>query len=116
MTTSYLPYLPDQAHLLPVSASDWLPDGHLAYFIADAMTSLDLSAFHARYAKGGPRNQPFNPEMMVKVLLYGYATGVFFFAPSARHSCDGRNDGLRVRANQEHSTTRTAHLFSKSSR
>jgi len=36
-----------------------------------------LSAFHARYAKEGPRNQPFHPAMMVKVLLYGYATGVF---------------------------------------
>ena len=77
MTTSYLPYHPDQAHLLPVSASDWLPEGHLAYFIADTVESLDLSAFHARYAKGGPRNQPFHPGMMVKVLLYGYATGVF---------------------------------------
>jgi transposase len=39
--------------------------------------ALDLSAFHARYASGGPRNQPFYPAMMVKVLLYGYATGVF---------------------------------------
>ena len=77
MTTSYLPYHPDQAHLLPVSASDWLPEGHLAYFIADTVESLDLSAFHARYAKGGPRKQPFHPAMMVKVLLYGYATGVF---------------------------------------
>ena len=41
------------------------------------MDSLDLSAFHARYAKGGPRNQPFHPAMMVKVLIYGYATGTF---------------------------------------
>ena len=77
MTTSYLPYQPNQAHLLPVSAADWLPEGHLAYFIADTVGALDLSAFHARYAKGGPRNQPFHPQMMVKVLLYGYATGVF---------------------------------------
>lgn len=77
MTTSYLPYQPNQAHLLPVSAADWLPGGHLAYFIADTVEALDLSAFHARYAKGGPRNQPFHPQMMVKVLLYGYATGVF---------------------------------------
>lgn len=60
-----------------MSAADWLPAGHLAYFIADTVEALDLSAFHARYAKGGPRNQPFHPQMMVKVLLYGYATGVF---------------------------------------
>jgi transposase len=88
MTTSYLPYHPDQGHLLPVSAADWLPEGHLAYFIADTVASLDLSAFHARYAKGGPRNQPFHPEMMVKVLLYGYATGVFSSRKLARRLYD----------------------------
>ena len=74
---SYLPYLPDQDFLLPPSMGEWLPDGHLAYFIGDTVDALDLAAFHARYDKGGPRNQPFHPAMMVKVLLYGYATGVF---------------------------------------
>lgn len=77
MAASYLPYLPDQDFLLPPSMSEWLPDGHLAYFISDTVDALDLAAFHARYDKGGPRNQPFHPAMMVKVLLYGYATGVF---------------------------------------
>ena len=77
MAASYLPYLPDQDFLLPPSMSEWLPDGHLAYFISDTVDALDLSAFHARYDKGGPRNQPFHPAMVVKVLLYGYATGVF---------------------------------------
>jgi transposase len=77
MAASYLPYLPDQDLLLPPSMSEWLREGHLAYFVSDTVDSLDLSAFHARYAKGGPRNQPFHPSMMVKVLLYGYATGVF---------------------------------------
>ena len=77
MAASYLPYLPDQDFLLPPSMGEWLPDGHLAYFIGDTVDALDLAAFHARYDKGGPRNQPFHPAMMVKVLLYGYATGVF---------------------------------------
>lgn len=36
-----------------------------------------MSAFYARYAGGGARNQPFHPAMMVKLLVYGYATGVF---------------------------------------
>ncbi len=84
MATSYLPYQPGQSHLLPPSAEDWLPEGHLAYFIADTVELLDLSAFHARYANGGPRNQPFHPAMMVKVLLYGYATGVFSSRKLAR--------------------------------
>lgn len=77
MAASYLPYLPDQDFLLPPCMGEWLPEGHLAYFISDTVDSLDLAAFHARYDKGGPRNQPFHPAMMVKVLLYGYATGVF---------------------------------------
>jgi len=46
--------------------------------------SLDLSAFHARYAGGGPRNQPFHPAMLVKVLVYGYASGVFSSRKLAR--------------------------------
>ena len=63
--------------LLPASLQDWLPKGHLAYFIGDTVDALDLKAFYARYEGGGARNQPFHPAMMVKVLVYGYATGVF---------------------------------------
>ena len=77
MSASYIPYHPEQQQLLPNALQDWLPQGHLAYFINDTVDSLNLSAFHLRYAAGGPRNQPFHPAMMVKVLLYGYATGVF---------------------------------------
>ena len=77
MSTSYIPYEPDQQYLLPCALQEWLPQGHLAYFISDTVDSLELSAFHARYTGGGSRNQPFHPTMMVKVLIYGYATGVF---------------------------------------
>lgn len=77
MSTSYIPYQPDQQYLLPCALQEWLPQGHLAYFISDTVDNLDLSAFHARYAGGGSRNQPFHPAMMVKVLVYAYATGVF---------------------------------------
>ena len=61
-----------------------MPEGHLAHFISDAIDGLDLGAFHARYDKDGPRNQPFHPAMMVKVLVYGYATGVFSSRKIAR--------------------------------
>jgi transposase len=77
MSTSYIAYAPEQQHLLPCALQEWLPAGHLAYFISDTVDSLDLKAFHARYAGGGSRNQPFHPAMMVKVLVYAYATGVF---------------------------------------
>jgi transposase len=77
MAISYRPYEPQQEMLLPASLQDWLPKGHLAYFISDTVDALDLKAFYARYAGGGARNQPFHPLMMVKVLVYGYATGCF---------------------------------------
>ena len=77
MAANYLPYEPQQMLLLPEAIQDWLPEGHLAHFISDTVDTLDLSAFHARYDKDGPRNQPFHAAMMVKVLVYGYATGVF---------------------------------------
>ncbi|MFM9438556.1 transposase, partial [Janthinobacterium sp. CG_23.3] len=78
------PYNQHQQMLLPHALQDWLPEGHLAYFVSDTVDSLDLSAFHARYAGGGSRNQPFNPAMMVKILVYGYATGVFSSRKLAR--------------------------------
>jgi transposase len=84
MSTSYVPYLPGQQYLMPCSLEEWLPQGHLAYFVSDTVDSLNLSAFHARYAGGGSRNQPFHPAMMVKVLIYGYATGVFSSRKIAR--------------------------------
>ncbi len=77
MAANYLPYDPQQMLLLPEAMQDWLPQGHLAHFISDTVDALDLGAFYARYDKDGPRNQPFHPAMMVKVLVYGYATGVF---------------------------------------
>lgn len=84
MPTSYLPYAPDQQLLLPHSLQEWLPQGHLAHYINDTVDTLDLSAFFKRYQGGGSRNQPFHPAMMVKVLVYGYATGVFSSRKIAR--------------------------------
>ena len=64
MTASYLPDEPQQQMLLPHALQEWLPEGHLAYYISDTIDSLDLSAFHARYAKGGPGNQPFHTAII----------------------------------------------------
>jgi len=77
MPTTFRPYQPDQMFLLPPSPREWLPEEHLAYFISETVDRLDLSAFYRRYEGDGRRNQPFEPRMMVKVLLYGYATGTF---------------------------------------
>ena len=84
MPISFMPYAPNQDFLLPHSLRDWLPSGHLANYINDTIDALDLRAFFIRYEVGGPRNQPFHPAMMVKVLVYGYATGVFSSRKIAR--------------------------------
>ncbi len=76
MSKTYLPYDPDQQLLLPAALQEWLPPDHLAYFISDVADQLDLSDITSRYEwerRGGP---PYHPRMMVKVLLYGYCTGV----------------------------------------
>jgi len=77
MPTTFRPCAPDQSLLFPPSPRDWLPEGHLAFFIADTVAALDLQAFYAVYGGDGRRNQPFDPQMMVTVLLYAYATGTF---------------------------------------
>jgi transposase len=78
MPSSYRPYQPEQSLLLPPSPRDWLPPNHLALYISDVVDELDLSGFVARYEEGDPRgNQAFHPAMMLKLLVYAYATGTF---------------------------------------
>jgi len=67
---------PDAVMLVPPSLDEWLPENHLARFIADLVdTELDLGRFYSAYAKvkGQP---PYDPRLMVRVLLYGYCVGV----------------------------------------
>jgi len=59
MSASYLPYQPQQQFLLPPSLEEWLPQGHLAYYISDAVDQLDLSAFHAAMPRTGHATSHF---------------------------------------------------------
>ena len=77
MSTSFRGYAPDQSLLLPPDVRAWLPEGHLAHHVSDLVDGLDLTAFYAPYEGDGRRNAPYEPRMMVKVLIYAYATGVF---------------------------------------
>jgi len=76
MGTTYRTYEPNQLTMLPEDIREWLPKDHLAFGLSEIVDSLDLQAFHAPYEGGGRRNTPYHPAMMVKVLIYGYATGV----------------------------------------
>ena len=77
MGKGYRPYVPEQDFLLPPSLRDWLPEGHLAYFVSDVVDQLDLSAIHAVYEKEKRGQPPYDPRMMTKLLVYGYCVGVF---------------------------------------
>jgi len=77
MPKGYRAYLPEQDLLLPPSLRDWLPEGHLAYYVSDVVDQLDLSAIHAVYEKEMRGQPPYDPRMMTKVLVYGYCVGVF---------------------------------------
>ena len=84
MPTTFRPYDPDQMLLLAPSLRDWLPEGHLADHVSDLVEGLDLAAFYAPYEGDGRRKSPYEPRMMVKVLIYGYATRVFSSRKLAR--------------------------------
>ena len=66
----------DTPMLLPPSIQEWLPEQHLARFVVELVEQLDLSEITSRYGGSGGR-RAYHPVMMVALLFYGYATGVF---------------------------------------
>lgn len=77
MEKRYRAYVPDQMYLLPPSLRDWLPENHLAYFVSDVVSELDLSEIYQYYEKDRRGQPPYHPLMMTGVLLYAYCVGVF---------------------------------------
>src|SRR5437879_5850352 len=77
MTKCFLDDEIDQSLMMPPSLHDWLPEDHLARFVADLVPSLDLSEFYASYEEKDGRGQAaYHPVMMVRLLIYGYCIGV----------------------------------------
>jgi transposase len=87
MAKTFRPYDPDQLLLMPPALADWVPEDHLARFVSDVVDTLDLTAIEETYAeeRGYP---PYHPQMMVKVLLYGYCTGIYSSRRIARQLTD----------------------------
>jgi transposase len=74
----YRAWNPDQSFLLPPSPREWLPEGHLVFFILDVIAALDLTAItRAVQAKDARGERPYAPAMMLALLIYGYCVGVF---------------------------------------
>jgi transposase len=79
------PYEPDQAHLFPPSPRDWLPATHLVHFISDTIDQLDIRSIVKSYRDTGTGNLAYHPRLMLKLLVYGYCTGVFASRKVAIH-------------------------------
>jgi transposase len=65
----------DTGFLLPPDLRDWLPEGHLAWTVIDAVETLDLTALISAYPRGGPGRRAYDPTMMLTLLIYAYAVG-----------------------------------------
>jgi transposase len=64
-----------QELLLPPSLREWLPEGHLGWFVIEAVVAMDLSAFYAAYREDGHGRAAHDPAVMVALVRYAYATG-----------------------------------------
>ena len=65
----------DTAYLLAPSLQDWLPQKHLARFVVEMVDQLDLRVLESAYR--GVGKSPYHPAVLLALLFYGYATGVF---------------------------------------
>ena len=72
---NFLPCDREQELLLPPSLRDWLAEDHVAWFVLDAVETMDLTEFYAAYRADGHGRAAFDPAMMVALLLYCYAVG-----------------------------------------
>jgi transposase len=65
----------DTGFLMPPSVDEWLPERHLARFVAEVIEGLDLRAMTGDYRGSGEAS--YHPSVLLGLLVYGYATGVF---------------------------------------
>jgi len=65
----------EQAFLMPPDVRDWLPEGHLAWFVLDAVAAIDLAVFYGAYREDGRSRPAYEPSMMVALVLYAYCCG-----------------------------------------
>lgn len=72
----YLPVRRDELMLLPPDVRDWLPADHVVWFLLDVIAALDTSALHRRARLGGAGRAPYDPDMLLAVLVYAYAGGL----------------------------------------
>jgi transposase len=73
--SNFRPIDRDTGFLLPPSVDEWLPERHLARFVVEVIAGLDLRAMTGSYRGSGEAS--YHPELLLGLIIYGYATGVF---------------------------------------
>jgi len=99
-----------QSYLLPPSPTEWLPQGHLAYFLLDVAETIDIEEIErAVQAKDWRGERPYPPRLMVALLLYGYAIGIVSSRRIARATYE--DVAFRVIAGDAHPSFTTINQF-----
>ena len=104
----FKPIKREMNYLFPPSMNDWLPEQHLARFIVEIVEQLDVQPMERTYGTSG---SPFHPALLLSILVYGYATGVF----SSRKLEHATYDSVAFRfvAADEHPDHDTLNTFRK---
>jgi transposase len=84
--SKFLPINRDIPFLFPPSVQEWLPENHLARYIANIVEGLDLSELERAYTGRG--SEAYHPANLMSLLIYGYATGVFSSRRLELSTCD----------------------------
>ena len=98
--SNFRPIGRDMDYLLPPSVNEWLPERHLARFVVEVVDGLDLSAMNRSYRGSG--SAPYHPSVLVGLLVYGYASGVFSSRQLERATYD--SVAFRFVASNQHTT------------
>jgi len=96
--SNFRPIDRDTGFLLPPSVDEWLPEKHLARFVVEVIDGLDLRAMSGSYRGSGSAS--YHPVLLLGILVYGYATGVFSSRKLERATYD--SVALRFIAANEH--------------
>src|SRR5882724_9100617 len=84
--SNFRPIDRDTGFLLPPSVDEWLPERHLARFVVEVVGGLDLRSMTGSYRGSGEAS--YHPELLLGLVVYGYATGVFSSRKLERASYD----------------------------
>lgn len=108
----YRSWAPRQGFLLPPSPLEWLPEGHLAYFVLELVEELDLGEIErAIQSKDARGTRPYSPGMMVALLVYAYCVGVYSSRKIERATYE--DVAFRVLAGGQHPFFTTVNEFRK---